>query len=283
MSWPSRAQRLAQSCQPSELPCARAPMPCQSGGRQKRGVQVQTTPSAGLRAKRPLLGFGTWPKRQKTIEAQELGRTEHKHQPVPTSQPATKRNSKRRPGRGTRLKRSQNQRLEPKPKPGPKPRAAMPCRSKGTKETKPKKRTAGRPLNALLHDEMVGECTESREQHLQRHKGGKATCPRCRFYLFGDAWVSQHGSFVDSRRRDSSQPEEARTRIVWLQERPARWGGVWALGCSLCALSVFRQSTEAGSAEEHQLIQTAAFPLPRLAPVKRTQRKTKTQTFFFKW
>ena len=64
--------------------------------------------------------------------------------------------------------------------------------------------------------------------HLKRHNGGRKTCVRCRFYLFGDAWVATYGCLP-------LQFGPAPGKTVWLGERPARWGGVWGLGCSVCA------------------------------------------------
>ena len=66
----------------------------------------------------------------------------------------------------------------------------------------------------------VGPCTETREEHLTRHEGGRRTCPRCRHYMFGDSWTATYGSF----------PGQGRDREVWLAERPARWGGSWGVG-----------------------------------------------------
>ena len=80
-------------------------------------------------------------------------------------------------------------------------------------------------------DALVGLCSETRAEHLKRHQGGRKTCPRCRYYLFGDAWTATYGSFP-------TQPGpgvSSRGRSVWLDERPARWGGAWRLGCSVCA------------------------------------------------
>ena len=76
-------------------------------------------------------------------------------------------------------------------------------------------------------DQDLGPASESRELHLKRHDGGRRTCQRCRYYLFGDGWAASYGSF--------EAPSGPRARVVWLGERPARWGGVWGLGCSVCA------------------------------------------------
>ena len=74
----------------------------------------------------------------------------------------------------------------------------------------------------------VGPVSESREEHLRRHDGGRNDCPRCRFYLFGAGWMRTYGSAKDPRTHD-------RIQFVWLQERPTRFQGQWALGCAFCA------------------------------------------------
>ena len=90
-------------------------------------------------------------------------------------------------------------------------------------------------------DALVGPCSETRAQHLQRHQGGRRTCPRCRYYLFGDAWTATYGSFATQ----SGGP--TRGRKVWLDERPARWGGSWRLGCSVCAAFDQRRGRDAST------------------------------------
>ena len=86
--------------------------------------------------------------------------------------------------------------------------------------------------------EFVGSVTESREEHLSRHGGGLRSCPRCKWYRLSSSWLSTYGS--------CTRPGAgARGRVCWLQERPARWGGAWALGCLFCAHQAERASTEA--------------------------------------
>ena len=96
-------------------------------------------------------------------------------------------------------------------------------------------------------DEDVGPASETREEHLQRHKGGRRTCQRCRYYLFGANWAATYGSFT--------APSGPRGRVVWLGERPARWGGVWGLGCSVCAGLDYRRRKS-----EEPMIGTAVGP-----------------------
>ena len=90
-----------------------------------------------------------------------------------------------------------------------------------------------------LH-ELVGLATESREEHLRRHPGFDRykDCPRCRFYTFGDSWVGAYGA-VDAKHGPD--------RVQWIGERPARWGGPWALGCTICAQALQRVSTAGAS------------------------------------
>ena len=85
----------------------------------------------------------------------------------------------------------------------------------------------------------MGPASESRAEHLRRHEGGLRSCPRCRYYLFGDTWMATYGSF-ESR----CGP---RGRTFWLGERPARWGGVWSVGCSICAAFHQRQHASAST------------------------------------
>lgn len=113
-----------------------------------------------------------------------------------------------------------------------------PLRHRGAKTTAsskkpPGEKVVGRRLGEV--DEMVGPVTETREEHLRRHAGGWRGCPRCRWYLFGHRWQATYGS-VDAALRVGP-----RDRVVWIAERPQRWGGAWALGCTLCSDSLARR------------------------------------------
>ena len=83
-------------------------------------------------------------------------------------------------------------------------------------------------LRGAEHSVDVGPVSESRQEHLRRHDGGRDDCPRCRFYLLGEGWIRAYGSTQDPRTND-------RTPFIWLQERPQRFQGQWALGCAFCA------------------------------------------------
>ena len=74
----------------------------------------------------------------------------------------------------------------------------------------------------------VGPVSESTQEHLRRHDGGRKGCARCRFYRLGPGWMRAYGSAEDPRTND-------RTPFIWLQERPERFQGQWALGCAFCA------------------------------------------------
>ena len=93
-----------------------------------------------------------------------------------------------------------------------------------------------RPTEDLVED--VGAAEETQEAHLARHDGGNLACPRCRFYAFGVAWRKAYGGHrtgtVGGLRR--REPGGAGLEVFWLQERPPRWGGQWALGCAFCRL-----------------------------------------------
>ena len=84
---------------------------------------------------------------------------------------------------------------------------------------------------------LLGPVTESREAHLERHANGDRACPRCRWYMFGHRWQATYGSLDLQNIR--AGPRE---KTVWLSERPVRWGGTWALGCSLCADALARRA-----------------------------------------
>lgn len=97
-------------------------------------------------------------------------------------------------------------------------------------------------------ENLVGMVSETKEEHLKRHGGGRRTCPRCRFYLHGDRWLAAYGTSVV---RVGGQ------RPVWLSERPPRWGGAWSLGCTFCADLLARKQLDgvasAGAAPPRRL------------------------------
>lgn len=84
----------------------------------------------------------------------------------------------------------------------------------------------------------VGLVSETKEQHLARHNGGLHTCPRCRWHKWGATWVATYGSF-----ESITGPRE---KVIWLAERPPRWGGHWGLGCAVCAGTLHRCRLGAG-------------------------------------
>ena len=77
-------------------------------------------------------------------------------------------------------------------------------------------------------EQVVGPVGESREAHLERCQ--QPRCPRCRWYQVGHRWQATYGSL--------EADAGPRGKIIWLSQRPARWGGAWALGCSLCAAAL---------------------------------------------
>ena len=86
-------------------------------------------------------------------------------------------------------------------------------------------------------DDLSGLAAESREAHLERHAGGVRSCPRCRWYKFEQSWTCSYGKDV------TTSGVGPRGNVIWLSERPARWGGSWGLGCNLCAAFVARAAT----------------------------------------
>ena len=80
-------------------------------------------------------------------------------------------------------------------------------------------------------EQVVGPVGESRRDHLKRCQ--QPRCPRCRWYQVGHKWQATYGSL--------EADAGPRGKIIWLSQRPARWGGAWALGCSLCAAALARR------------------------------------------
>ena len=85
-----------------------------------------------------------------------------------------------------------------------------------------------KPIVRGSNAEEVGPISETKEEHLLRHGGGRRTCPRCRWYKFGPGWMKQHGGVREAR---VAGPRD----LVWVAERPTKWGGKWAPGCVVCA------------------------------------------------
>ncbi len=99
--------------------------------------------------------------------------------------------------------------------------------------TPPKKRQRTGADDPLA---LLGPATETKAEHQKRHGvPGLQSCARCRWYAMGDRWSKTVGAF--------SGPSVPQKRC-WIAERPARWGGTWGLGCSLCSLSLNRSRTE---------------------------------------
>ena len=84
-----------------------------------------------------------------------------------------------------------------------------------------------------LHD-LIGPATESAEAHRCRHSPPNKSCPRCRFYKMGASWVGAYGTVHGFRHGPD--------RTIWVAERPARWGGPWALGCTICSQALIKAS-----------------------------------------
>ena len=108
---------------------------------------------------------------------------------------------------------------------------------------------------------LVGPITETKEAHLARHSGGCRSCPRCRWYARGPDWVRVHGNVRETARAGPR-------KVVWCDERPARWGGAWAIGCKLCADAVARvQGGSRGAAAPSA--PTESGPILSSQPIRR--------------
>ena len=133
----------------------------------------------------------------------------------------------------------------------PKRKAPSPCsrsvrrRTSGTDavpqvakvRTPKQKKEATRKRCVRPQDAVTGTVHESREAHLSRHGGGQRTCPRCRWYRRGSDWLCSYGKF----NRTIGLHNET---VVWLAERPLRFGSDWGLGCKICAWFVRRSVGE---------------------------------------
>ena len=117
-----------------------------------------------------------------------------------------------------------------------------PCKTSSTeKDSVPMKRKVVEAMLAAKRQQIsqfddmdfLGSSSETRTAHLARHEGGRRDCARCRFYMWGAAWMNSYGQvpFPHQPRRRSG----GREVVQWLAERPAQWPGAWGLGCALCA------------------------------------------------
>jgi hypothetical protein len=73
--------------------------------------------------------------------------------------------------------------------------------------------------------DLVGPVSESRIEHMRRHKSSNAVCPRCRWYQFDTQWKA-----LDN----------------WIMERPSGMGGVWSLGCRVCHVAMLKTTQTLG-------------------------------------
>ena len=86
-------------------------------------------------------------------------------------------------------------------------------------------------------EHLVGRGDETVADHRKRHPALVSGCARCHWLQWGEAWRRKQGSsFADIGGRAE--------RIEWVAERPARLGGLWGLGCSVCARAVIKLRQE---------------------------------------
>ena len=95
----------------------------------------------------------------------------------------------------------------------------------------------------------IGLAAETKDEHMRRHgPGGDRSCSRCRWYTMEHRWATTYGRF--------SGPAVPQPRS-WIGERPARWGGTWGLGCTLCSQSLTRRVDPRGTAgQDHRRLCT---------------------------
>jgi hypothetical protein len=113
----------------------------------------------------------------------------------------------------------------------PSPKAV--CKAKRSSVGTTRRSTTRLPRDTM--EALVGPATETRKEHELRHGNGMRSCPRCRWYRWGDRWLVTYGSVSHAR-------AGPRQTVVWVAERPPRWGGAWGLGCTFCADAAARQS-----------------------------------------
>lgn len=107
----------------------------------------------------------------------------------------------------------------------------MPTSDVKKRSARPERKTEGAPTRQEVVA-MVGPVGESQEAHVQRCNDPR--CPRCKWYVKGHVWQGTYGAITP----EAGGPRE---NVIWLSERPAKWGGAWALGCSLCADALARR------------------------------------------
>ena len=110
------------------------------------------------------------------------------------------------------------------------------ARTKPAAKKKASKKSLGKPAHDVVAA-MVGNIQETRDEHVKRCSNKQ--CPRCRWYLKGHVWQGTYGSLTPPTAMSG-----ARERVIWLEERPVRWGGTWALGCSLCAAALWKRQSQ---------------------------------------
>ena len=77
---------------------------------------------------------------------------------------------------------------------------------------------------------LVGDVTETTEEHMKRHFPFNESCPRCQWIRHGDKWNEKYCIVPSSQRTPL-------TGEYWCVPRQPRRGGKWALGCTVCALA----------------------------------------------
>ena len=128
--------------------------------------------------------------------------------------------------------------VDASPLPLPKRGAISSASRIGTKQSASTKPRATRRSESATTGDLVGPVAESKADHLRRHSGFDAKCPRCRFYKFGGRWHTAYGTIDDPRCRAKSRSQAA--VVEWLAEKPVHLGGYWAVGCRICASECMR-------------------------------------------
>ena len=149
--------------------------------------------------------------------------------------------------------------VDASPPPLPKRGAISSAGRVGTKQSPPTRPRATLSKDGATWPGLVGPVTESKADHLRRHNGFHAKCPRCRFYKNGERWRVDYGTVEDPRFKAGSRGQVAVAE--WLAVRPAHLGGHWALGCRICACAAECPRPETLVGARHKWARYEATPI----------------------
>ena len=83
----------------------------------------------------------------------------------------------------------------------------------------------------------MGRVYQTVAHHQERHAALVSGRARCQWLQWGEFWRGKQGPLVAAIGRRAEH-------IEWVAERPARLGGMWRLGCSVCPHAVIKLRQE---------------------------------------